>query len=178
MRKEGIVGVKSVARHGIKLVGRDAPIAHLEVAHVALVNQALQLDDKILGLAGKPIAHQTRHVDVAVIAHVGVDHMLMIGHADHDEARPMRQAVMVRAHGVFRSVAARATRANHSVAAQGIGKSKLRARMEVKPVMHGGKRHGSASDAFTANDIAHGSVRIVDIALHAVEQGIEPPGKP
>ena len=101
--------------------------------------------------------------------------MLMIGHADHDEARPMRQVVMVRAHGVLRSVAARAARANHSVAAQGIGKGKLRARMEVKAVMHaGGKRHGSASDALTANDIAHGSVRIVDIAFHAVEQGIEP----
>ena len=36
--KQGIIGGKGIARHGVELAGCDAPIAHLKIAHVALIN--------------------------------------------------------------------------------------------------------------------------------------------
>lgn len=138
------------------------------------VHQARELNHKIVRIIRGSIAHQTRHVDIALGRSAAIDHPRVIGAGDHDEARAVRQVVMMRAHAMFKTMRARGARGIHGITAERVGKRKARARLQVIAVIDARRQcRGGTADAFAANHVTHGRVGVRHIALNAMEQGVE-----
>ena len=87
----------------------------------------------------------------------------------------MRQVVVVRAHTVLGAVASATARAHHGIAAERVGKGEFGARLEVRAVVHAGRKRGRCvANALAADHVAHRRVRIRDKALDVMEERIEP----
>ena len=174
MRVEGGVRGEAVCRHRVELVLLDAPVAHLEAVDAALAHESLELGEEVRRLGGVGVAHEAGHLDVALVAGVGIDHVPVISTRDHDEAGAVGQVVVVRAHGVLGAVAAAAAGGDHGVAAEGVREGELGAGGEVGAVVHAGGEGGrGVRDARAADHVAHEVAVVRDEALDAVEQRVE-----
>lgn len=101
--------------------------------------------------------------------------MREIGPADHDEARAVREVLMVGGHGVLQGMLAGTAAHAHHVAGKGVAERDMRPSLQVLPVLH--RPRQVAADVLNGRQgihVAHQVRAVGNIAFHTVEQSVEP----
>ena len=137
--------------------------------------QVDQSGDEVHRLLGVGLAHGLGHVDEAVVQ-VGavLDEVGVVGLADHDEAGPVGDLMVIGGEGVLQGVLGAEVVHAHHHAGHAAAVGDFLAGLDVLAVLAGGGQvlaHGL--DGLQGQHVAHEVVGVVDVGLRGVEECVE-----